>query len=194
MRRFAFTLAATGLLLVFAPAGALAHHHRGHHNVKARHSRVRKFGDLSGSPSSSTTTPSSGIGTVQSFTGGVLTILLSDQSTVSGAVTNDTAIKCASSSSSHESDDQSDQSSGSSDQGEHGDQTSGSSDEQGDQSSSDDDHGDQSSSSGDDDQSEGQSGSSSSCSSASLTPGAAISGAELKISGAGKTWEKIDLS
>jgi hypothetical protein len=185
MRRFAFALAATGLLLVFAPAGALAHHHRHGHKVGARHTRIRKFGDLSGR-STTTTSPSSTIGTVQSFTGGVLTILLNDNSTVSGTVTNDTAIECSASGESQGSgEDQGEQNSSSSE--DQGDQTSGT-DEQGEQGEQG-TQGEQSGS-GDDDQSEGQSQSSSTCTPSNGTP---VRAAELKISSAGKTWEKVEL-
>ncbi len=207
MRRFAFTLAASGLLLVFAPASALAHHHRHGHHSNARHTRVSKFGDLSGQPTTASST--SDIGTVQSFTGGVLTILLNDHSTVTGTVTNDTAIECSGSGQSQGSgedqgdqssggaDDQGDQSSGTDNQGDQSSGTEGqsgqvptSSEDQGDQTSGAGDQGDQSSGSGDDDQNEDQSQSSTSCTPSQGTP---VHAAELKLSGADKTWEKVEL-
>ena len=199
MRRFVFTFAATGLLFVFGPAAALAHHQsRGHHGARA-HSHIRRFGDVTSAPT--TTSSTDNVGTVASFTGGVLTIQLNDGSTVSGTVANDTAIECASSGQSQStqdsgdqgSSDSGDQSSGSSDSG---DQTSGSSDsgdqsssigDQGDQSSSGEDQGDQSSSG------EDQGDASSSCSSADLTAGKTVHAAELKITSAGKTWDKVEL-
>jgi hypothetical protein len=197
MRRFVFTFAATGLLFVFGPAAALAHHQsRGHHGTRAHHAHIRRFGDVTSAPT--TTSSTDNVGTVASFTGGVLTITLNDGSTVSGAVTNDTAIECMSSGqsqSTHDSGDQGsgdngDQSSGSGDQtsgsDDQADQTSGS-DEQGDQSSSTEDQGDQSSSG------EDQGDASSSCSSADLTAGKTVHAAELKITSAGKTWDKVEL-
>jgi hypothetical protein len=189
MRRFVFTFAATGLLFVFGPAAALAHHHsRSHHHARAHHAHIRRFGDVTSAPT--TTSSADNVGTVASFTGGVLTIQLNDGSTVSGTVTNDTAIECMSSQSqsTHDSGDQGsgdngDQSSGSDEQG---DQASGS-DEQGEQSSSTEDQGDQSSSG------EDQGDASSSCSSADLTAGKTVHAAELKITSAGKTWDKVEL-
>jgi hypothetical protein len=207
MRRFAFTLAATGLLFVFAAAGAVAHHHHSrNHGVRAHHARIKRFGDVTGQPAT-TTSSSDSAGTVTSFTNGVLTIQLNDGSSVSGTVTSDTKIECTTSGSQTSGEDQGDESSGSDEQGESsssgtdeqgesnssGTDESSSGDEQSGQSSSD-HHGeshDQSSSS--DSQGEDQSETTSSCSSSDLTPGKVVREAELRISSAGKTWEKVDL-
>ena len=174
MRRFAFTLAATGLLFVFAPAAALAHHHRTRsHGARSHHLRIRRFGDVNSQPTTSSSADNAG--TVVSFTGGVLTIQLSDGSAVSGTVTNDTEIECAASGQSQSSGE--DQSSGTEDQG---DQSSGS--------------GDQSSGSGDQSSgTEDQGDSGSTCSTADLAAGKAVHAAELQISSTGKTWDKVEL-
>lgn len=172
MKRLVLTLAAAASVLAAAPAAALARHH--HHAARTHHARIMRFGDLSGQPS--TTSPTTGnAGTVTSFTGGVLTIQLTDGSTVSGTVSNDTSIECAASGQDQSGEDQGDQS------------TSGS-----DQSTTDDD---QSTSTGGDDQGSGEDdqGSSGDCSSSNLTRGATISAAELRISGAGNVWEKVEL-
>jgi hypothetical protein len=197
MRRLVLTLAATASVLALAPAMALARHH--HHSGALRHhARIMRFGDLSGQPS--TTSPTSNAGTVVSFTGGVLTIQTGN-STVSGTVTNDTTIECATSGQDQSGEDQGDQSTSGTDQstGDDDQGTSGT-----DQSTGDDDQGtsgtDQST--GDDDQStsgtdqstgEDDQSSSGSCSSSNLTPGTTIHAAELRISSAGNVWEKVEL-
>jgi hypothetical protein len=199
MRRFVFTLAATGLLFVFAPAGAFARHHHHHgqrHSSRSHHVRIRRFGDVSGQ--STTTSSPDNVGTVASFTNGVLTIQLNDNSTVSGTVTNDTEIECTASGQSQSiredgdtsGDDQGDQSSSGDDQGE--DQGSTSDDQGEDQGSTSDDQGeDQGSTS--EDQGEDQNEATSSCSSADLTPGKVVHAAELRITSAGKAWKKVEL-
>jgi hypothetical protein len=91
MRRTTIILSAALMLLAIAPAGALARHHR--HHQRRHHSRLERFGDVSGG--ATTASSANDAGTVQSFTGGVLTIALNDGSTVSGGVTNDTEVECA---------------------------------------------------------------------------------------------------
>ena len=177
MRRLVSTLAATASILAVAPATALAHHHHHHFGARTHHTRFMRFGDVSNRPSTASSTGNAG--TIASFTGGVLTIQLTDGSTVSGTVANDTKIECAAAAQSGE-----DRGDGDRDQGDQStsgddDQASGGSD----QSTGDDDQG-----SGDDDQSSGGS-----CSSSDLKPGTAIRAAELRISGAGKVWEKVEL-
>ena len=176
MRRFvAFTIASC-FVLATGPAAALArpHHHRHHH-----HARTERFGTLSTSTTTtSPTTPPAAAGTITSFTNGVLTITLSDNSTVSGAVTPNTEIECQSSSATMGGDlatdgNPSDGSQGGGDSG----QGSGTSDQG--------DGGDQ----GDDDGGQSQS----SCGTAALTPGATVLGAELEITSSGAVWTKIEL-
>jgi hypothetical protein len=187
MRRIAFALAASALLLVFAPAGALAksHGHAKKHSRGAHHSRIRRFGDMSPTAPTTTTGSPAPVGTITSFDGTTLIVHFNDGNTVTGTVTNDTQIECAASGQSTGSDDQGDQSdtnSGSDDQtdqsGTSG-QTSGSADE----------------TTGSDDQSDDEgdeSGSSSSCGPSSLQPNTPVLGAEVSF-GTTTTWEKIQL-
>lgn len=93
MRRIAITTLASAALAL-APGVALArgHHHahlqRGHH----AHVRTERFGPaITGAPSAN---PSDNAGTVASFVNSVLTLRLNDGSTVSGAVGDQTEIKC----------------------------------------------------------------------------------------------------
>src|SRR5437660_1227867 len=90
MRRTTIILSAALMLLAFAPSAlARRHHHRRHHH----HARIERFGrDITSAPMSSNSADNAG--TVQSFSNGVLTIMLSDGSSVSGAVTNDTELEC----------------------------------------------------------------------------------------------------
>src|SRR5438477_7230245 len=93
MRRVTITLSAALMLLAFAPGSALArHHHRSARHHHARHSRIKRFGDVNSAPTSSNSADNAG--TVQSFKNGMLTIMLHDGTTVSGAVTNDTELEC----------------------------------------------------------------------------------------------------
>jgi hypothetical protein len=179
VRRVLFTVAATALIAGAVPASALAHHHHHHKHHGRHHARFERFGDQNAPTSTSS---SDNAGTVQSFTGGVLTIALNDGSTVKGTVTNDTELECTSAQQSstrmHED----------GDGGSGGDQSSGDDDQaSGTQTQGDDDNGQ-----GDDDQGEDQN-ESSSCSSSSLTPGAVVHEASLSISGSGATWRKVEL-
>jgi hypothetical protein len=177
MKRFMFTAATSVVVLALAPASALARHHhqRPHsrtHHARVHHTRVlhRRFGDVN---SPTTPTPAAiptadSAGTVASFTNGILTIKLNDSSTVSGAVTNDTEIECEAAESTgtiHEDGD-----------GDHG----GGGERHG---SNGDGHGDQN------DQGEQNQN----CTTADLMPGAMVRGAELRLSSAGATWEKVEL-
>jgi hypothetical protein len=182
MRRMAVITAASALVLALAPASALArHHHKRHHHARVHHrSRVRhqRFGDVNTPPSTTTTPatpgtpPADAVGTVDSFTNGTLTIKLNNGSTVSGALDNDTELECetaepAGSSTIHEDGDGGGDHSGSGDDGGSGGDDQGDGDDQGENNPS--------------------------CTTADLTPGAFVRGAELKISSAGAVWEKVDL-
>ena len=182
-----FTIGATVLIAAAVPASALAHHHGRHHT--RHHARFRRFGDQTTAPTS--TSSSDNAGTVQSFTNGVLTIALNGGTTVAGTVTNDTELECtamqgsdAGSQTIHDDGDPGsggdNQSSGGGTQGSGGD----------DQASGGSDQGDDDNSQGDDDQNENQS---SSCSTSSLTPGAVVHEATLRIGGSGAAWQKIEL-
>ena len=177
MHRFAAVVIASCCALAVAPVSALArrHHSRPHH---ARHHHVRKterFGTVGSVPS----TPASGAqtaGTVGSFTNGVLTIDLSNGSTISGTVTSDTEIECASSTT------MGDDVAGDGGPG----PSSGSGDGRGDGS------GDQGGDDGSGDQGD-DGGDGMACGTAALTPAATVVGAELTITSAGATWSKVEL-
>ncbi len=180
MRRIVLSAMACCALIAIIPASALA---QGHHH-KRHHSRVhhRTFGHDWGQSGSSTTSTSSeqNAGTVQSFTGGVLTIALNNGQTVSGDVTNDTEIECKApdmptmwSGHDHGGDNGNDQG------GDNGnDQGGDNGNDQGDDNGND---------QGDDN------GENANCSSADLTPGAVVHEARLGLSGAGATWDKVEL-
>lgn len=215
MKRMLLAAATSSILALAAvPSLALAAHHstchrRGHHactqSHRAKHARVLNFGAPLGSPgttgSTGTTgtgptqlspstpaTPSSGetAGTVASFTGGVLTITLTDGSTVSGKVTEETELHCQPATppaQGTDPDEQGDESSGGNGEDEfsqggapgissHGNDMSGGGGSGG----------------GEDDEQAQQS-----CTTAALVPGAVVREAELSVGGAGAVWEKIDL-
>jgi hypothetical protein len=177
MRKIVLSVVACCALVAIIPASALAH---GHHH-KRHHGRVhhRTFGhDWSQSGNSATSTNSDqNAGTVQSFTGGVLTVLLNNGQMVSGDVTGDTEIECqaAEMSGSLRSHDRGD------DNGDRGDNNGDRGDNHGDR--GDDNGNDQ----GDDDNENAN------CSSADLTTGTVVHEAKLRLSGAGAVWDKVEL-
>lgn len=92
MKRALLTIMTSTALLAAMPALALArhdeHHKRHHHHARIRRDRVGR---------DSTTGVNDGrqdAGTVTSFRGGTLVITLADGSTLSGAVTNATELRC----------------------------------------------------------------------------------------------------
>ncbi|MBV9605099.1 MAG: hypothetical protein JO027_08330 [Solirubrobacterales bacterium] len=172
MRKIVLSVVASCALIAVVPASALAHggHGRHHH---AHHARVhhRSFGGGDQGQGGTGQTQSQDAGTVQSFTGGVLTIALNNGQTVSGQVTGDTEIAC-------ESTDTSNSSLRSHDSG--GDNNSGGDDGGGNQ--------------GDDDQGQGDDdNANSACSSSDLTAGTVVHRAELGVSGAGAVWDRVVL-
>lgn len=186
MRRVMFTVAATVLMAGAVPATALAHHHHARHHAR-HHAKIRRFGDQNSQPTS--TSPSDNAGKVTDFSNGVLTIQLNDGSTVKGAVTNDTEIECTSTQQSQTTHDNGDPGSGGDNQSSGGDQQDSGGDQQGDDDQNQ-TQGDNTQSQGDDDQSENQS---SSCSSSSLTDGAVVHEASLRMGGSGAAWQKVEL-
>jgi hypothetical protein len=168
MRKIMLSVVACCAVIAIVPASSLAHgkhHKRHHHHARVHH---RTFGhDWSQSSSSGTSMSSDqNAGTVESFTGGVLTIALNNGQTVSGDVTGDTEIECqaaemSGSLRSHE-------------DGGHGDDNGN-------------DQGDDDQGQGDDDNGNAN------CSSADLTMGTVVHEANLRISSAGATWDKIEL-
>jgi hypothetical protein len=165
LRKVLYTLVASALLAALIPATALGRsHHRRHHHARVHHKiRHKQFGRASDPMSPSM---SDNAGTVASFDGTKLTIMLNDGSTVSGNVTGDTEIEC-------EAADTSDTSFNRDDEG-------------GDNNSGDDDAG-----SGDDNDNDNED--MQNCGTSSLTPGTIVHEAELKLSGAGAVWDKVDL-
>jgi hypothetical protein len=186
LRRILFTLVTSALLVAAIPATALGRshharsHHRSHHSRTHHSVRHKQFGRAT---APTTTAPSDNAGTVASFDPATnkLTIALNDGSTVTGTVTPDTQIECDSTSTSNMGQDfafRKNDHSGGGDNGDQGDNQ-GNSNDQGDN----DDQGGQ----GDNDDNNAQS-----CSTADL-PGAVVHEAELRISSAGSTWDKVDL-
>jgi hypothetical protein len=193
MRRFLLGAVAASLLTFTGSATAVAahhgkRHHRTHHAARHRHhhaARVLRFGvaafTTSGAPAQAPTSPSDeNAGTVKSFTGGVLTITLADETEVSGKVTEATRVRCESTTPKASEDD------------EQGDDNQGDDDGQGD-----DNQGDEpgsavasaaSNDSGDDDGAGNEA-----CTTAALAPGAVVRGAELRLSSAGAVWEEVEL-
>lgn len=177
MRRILFTILACTALSAAVPAAALAHHGR-HHHKRHHHARVRheifighqNASGASGSSSGTSTAPTAG--TVTSFDGTTLVITMADGNTVSGAVTNDTEVKC-------ESPDM--QQSGDS-----GDDNSGGT-EQGDAVFHNSDGGGDNSGSGD------QSGDNANTQSCTIAPGMDVTKAELTIDGTGAVWNEVEL-
>ena len=166
MRRVLYTLIASALVVALIPATALgrSHHRRHHHHARAHHGiRHKQFG-RGDAPASPSMADNAG--TVASFDGTKLTIQLADGSTVSGTVNGDTEIECDAA-------DMSQTSFHRDDQG--GDHSGG---DQGDNN----DNNDQ----GDDNEMQN-------CDSSSLTPGTIVHEAELKLSGAGAVWDKVEL-
>lgn len=212
MRRIVMALASVIAFALAAPGVALAHHHghafgpgrhgrhRGLHH--ARGARVIRFTPAEEGKGASTTTSKEGgtepesVGTVASFENEVLTIKLSDGSTVSGKVTEDTRLVCISSTSSQPDDDQG----AGDDQSADGEGNSG-----GDEGSTEDpsgeggEHGGQSAhdssfdeggwNNGEDD----DQGSIQACETTALVQGATVREAELRLTSSGAIWESVVL-
>jgi uncharacterized membrane protein YgcG len=180
MRRVLFTLVAGVAVFAFVPASAIARkhhrHHHHHHHVRT-HARVHKFGQFVAPGSTGTTTPAQTAGTVTSFdpTTGTLVITLNDGTTTeTGVVTSETEIECQAPDSSTP-------------MGEDGDGgSSGGGGDQGGQSGGGDNGGDGGDEQGGDEGNQ-------SCSTANLTPGAVVLGAELQFDSSGAVWDKIEL-
>jgi len=167
LRKVLYTLIASALVVALIPATALgrSHHRRHHHHARVHH---KQFGrsDAPASPSMA-----DNAGTVASFDGTKLTIQLNDGSMVSGTVNNDTEIECEAA----------DMSQTSLHRDDEGGDNSGPGDNSGD-----DDQGDDNDN--DNDENEMQN-----CDASSLTPGTVVHEAELKLSGAGAVWDKVEL-
>jgi hypothetical protein len=206
MKRIFLAAMASSMLALAAPGIASAAHngkrHGGHrsrtHAGHAKSAHVVTFtartaaGASSGAPSTPTTTAGETVGTVTSFTNGVLTITLGDGSTVSGKATEATEIQCQSATPPASPTDDENQGGGGNDQsgsdgGGQGAPRSSSGPIEAQQ------HADSlNANGGGDGQDEGEHGAES-CTVAALIPGAVVREAELKVSSAGAVWEKVDL-
>lgn len=165
MRKALLVTAAGCALIALLPATALAKHGDRRHHHRAHRARVhhRTFGH----------DQRNGIqgqpaGTVVSFMNGVLTIMANDGNTASGRVTNATELKCEAAEPA---------------EFEHHERG------RGDDRGGDNDRDDRGDDNGDDDNDEANE----MCTTADLVPGAVVQKAELAISGAGATWDEVEL-
>jgi hypothetical protein len=199
MRRFFFIAAASVLLVALVPASAFArrHHHRSHHHARVHHSRthVRRFGDVTGAPT--TTTSSDNAGTVLSFDGTTLVIQLNNpaSSTVSGTVTPNTEFDCQAAGTTSTTHPDGDHGGGDNANGGGDDNTAAGNDDN--TAAGNDDNtngGDENNANGDDDNANGgDENNGASCSTANLKPGAVVREADLRISSSGQEWKKLEL-
>lgn len=186
MRRTTISLSAAVMLLAFAPASALARHHHRRHHSRARHARIERFGrDVTSAPTSSS--PAHNAGTVQSFSGGKLTIMLADGSEVSGMFTHDSELECTAPAQSltiHEDGD-----GGRGDHGGSGDnQAQGSEDQKAGE-----DQGDAAEQNENQAEDQNEDQAHNNCSTADLIRGTVVHEAELRISSAGNAWRKVEI-
>jgi cobalamin biosynthesis protein CobT len=220
MKRICMTAMAASALAIAMPGVASAHgrshhdarraqsHHRRHHRSRTVTFAANVKTTTTTAPTSTKTEPIPGsgevIGTVTSFEGGVLKITLADNSVVSGKVTEQTQISCATAQ--ETGDDNGDNQSSSDDNQSSSDDNQSSSDSQsaghGDSGGFSHVHGDDMSGNGngnvggDDgqDNQDDQQGEAAPCGTSALVPGAKVSEAELHIGGTGSIWEKVDLT
>lgn len=173
MRKIVLTVVATCAVVAFIPASAVAHGHGERHHHRGHHARIhhRQFGHDWGQ-SGNTTSADQNAGTVQSFTNGVLTIALTGGQTVSGQVTPGTEIECrAPETSGMQSHDRGDGGDRGDDHGDNNDQ----------------DNNDQ------DDNDQDEINEHQNCDMSALTLGTVVHEARLRLSGAGATWDKVEL-
>ncbi len=199
MRRTTIILSAALMLLVLGPASALARHHNRHHSrhhrSRAQHARVLRFGDTNSGTTSSNSADNAG--TVASFTNGILTINTSD-GPIRGAVTNATECMAPSRSQTiHEDGDRG----GGGDQSGDGDH-SGSGDDQGQAQNEANENQAEDQNEANENQAEDQNEANEdqnrdeaamSCTPGNLPGGTVVREAELRVSGAGNIWKKVEL-
>jgi hypothetical protein len=188
MRRTLFTILACTAMFVAVPTVALAHNgHRNHHHKRHHHARVRheKFvghrhdGDVNpGNPGNPGDANEPTAGTVTSFANNILTITLTNGNTVSGEVTNGSEIKC---------ENPADMDNNGDNDVEHGDRVAdhgpggGDNGDNGDRGDDNGDRGDNDNRGDDNDDM------------CTITPGMAVTKAELTINGAGAFWNEVEL-
>lgn len=188
MRRLTITLSAALMLVALAPASALARHHQRRHHTRVRHSRIEHFGNRGAVHRSSDAAGQAG--TVQSFSNGTLAIRLNDGTTVTGAVTRGTELECMAGERS--------QTVGEDRDAGRGDQNMG--EDRGDQGARNDDQAEEQNENeaAEENQNEAAEETANeperSCSSAALTPGAAVHEADLRLASAGNVWNKVELA
>jgi hypothetical protein len=204
MKRYMTATIAALAVLAVIPATAVARGHRRHsHHSRVEHFRVRNHLRRHSSDPSGTGT-SQDVGTIQSFTGQVLTIKLNDAAgtMVSGTVGPDTQVDCSSAT---ENDSQSEDG-GPGASGSGGDDQSGSGDQSGSdgqpgagndqggggdgQPSAGNDQGGGGDDQGDDNDDQGANNN---CMTALQTVGTGVRDATLRFTSAGPVWEEVDL-
>ena len=181
MKKVLYTVLASALLAALIPATALGRSHHRRHHARSHHARVHRVRHEQFGRSSDPASPSmnDNAGTVAAFDGTKLTIMLADGSTVSGIVNNDTEIECESADMSGTSFNRDDQGGDNSGSGDQGDDNSGSGDQG-------DDNGDNNDNDNDDNNMQN-------CGTNSLAVGTMVHEAELRLSGAGAVWDKVEL-
>jgi hypothetical protein len=215
MRRTTIIFSAALMLLVLGPASALARHHSRHHRSRSHHARLLRLGDTnSGSTSSSS---AHNAGTVASFTGGILTINTSD-GPIRGRVTDQTECMAPSQSQTMHQDGDNGGGGDQSGDGDHG----GSGDDQGqdqndaNEANEDQNEANENQNEANENQAEDQNEANEanenqaeeqneanedqndeeaamSCAPGNLPGGAVVREAELRISGTGNVWKKVEL-
>jgi hypothetical protein len=198
MQRSLLTATGITVLALAVPGAALAHHDHGHHHHRAKtHAHHAKFrmvhiGPVGIAPPTAptTTTPTpptpENAGTVTSYTNGVLTLTLNDNSTVSGKVTNETRIRCVKATPATPPTPEPPGEGPGDDNGQGDDQSRGDMNQRGDYGSGEWQHGDE----GDDD-GPGAGEPEPPCDSSSLVPGAVVRAAELRIGPGGTEFESV---
>lgn len=187
-------VAALGIVAMLALPGlasARGHHHHGRHHLMSRHHPRRILIRGSASNTAGGSTEQENAGEVESFDGTTLTIKLFAGGTVSGKVTESTEIECEQAQSQSGEDQGSEDSQEGGENGtENSDQSQQSDDQSGDQQSGDQSSGDEAEAS----DTEDQGSSSTSCGTASLTPGAIVHEAELMVGSHGAVFQSVDLA
>lgn len=162
------SLAASLLAIALVPATASAERHHRHHHHHAAQARLEHFGT-----SNPAAPASADAGVIASFSEGVLTIKLSDGSSISGKVTAATELKCESASQAP-----------SARAADHGD---ASSSEPGDDNGQDlndaDEHGGEA----------GEEHQAGTCQTTDLSPGTTVRSAELRVSSAGTSFSELEI-
>ena len=178
MRRILFTILACTAMSAAVPAAALAHdgndhHHKRHHHARVRHEHFVGHRHHNGDFGNQVTA-----GKVTSFANNVLTITLTNGNTVSGLVTDRTEVKC---------ENPADVDNNGDNDNEHGDRVTDHGPGGGDNGDRGDDNGNR----GNDNDNRGDDNDNDEM--CTITPGESVRNAELRISGAGASWDEVEL-